>query len=159
MKALTLTQPWATLVAIGAKRIESRSWSTSYRGPLAIHAAKQLPVSWSQFSARPFTAALGDLAPLNNYGAPDLACLPCGVVLATCELIDVRRVEDRRGDWVWVEGDADVPGGVLPAAEVPFGDFNPGRFAWMLENVRPLDEPVPARGRLGLWEWEPVGAA
>ena len=39
MKVITLTQPWATLVAIGAKRIETRSWPTRYRGPLAIHAA------------------------------------------------------------------------------------------------------------------------
>ena len=43
MKAITLTQPWATLVAIGAKRIETRSWRTFYRGPLAIHAGKTLP--------------------------------------------------------------------------------------------------------------------
>ena len=43
MKALTLTQPWASLVAIGAKRIETRSWSTPYRGLLAIHAAKGFP--------------------------------------------------------------------------------------------------------------------
>ena len=40
MKALTLTQPWATLIAVGAKRIETRSWGTSYRGRIAIHAAK-----------------------------------------------------------------------------------------------------------------------
>jgi hypothetical protein len=36
MKALTLIQPWASLVAIGAKRVETRGWRTSYRGPLAI---------------------------------------------------------------------------------------------------------------------------
>jgi hypothetical protein len=42
MKVLSLTQPWATLAAIGAKKIETRSWSTAYRGPLAIHAAKGL---------------------------------------------------------------------------------------------------------------------
>src|ERR1051325_5993743 len=42
MKALTLTQPWATLIAIGAKRIETRSWSTDYHGQIAIHAAKGL---------------------------------------------------------------------------------------------------------------------
>ena len=47
MKVLTLTQPWATLVAIGAKRIETRSWSTKYRGPLAIHAAKGFP-AWAK---------------------------------------------------------------------------------------------------------------
>ncbi len=40
MKALTLTQPWASLVAVGAKRIETRSWETNYRGTIAIHAAK-----------------------------------------------------------------------------------------------------------------------
>ena len=43
MKALTLHQPWATLVAVGEKRIETRSWSTDYRGPLAIHAGKARP--------------------------------------------------------------------------------------------------------------------
>ena len=43
MKALSITQPWATLIAIGAKTIETRSWSTLYRGDLAIHAAKGFP--------------------------------------------------------------------------------------------------------------------
>src|SRR5258708_5270609 len=43
VKALTLWQPWASLIAVGAKTIETRSWSTSYRGPLAIHAAKRKP--------------------------------------------------------------------------------------------------------------------
>jgi len=42
MKALTLWQPWASLVATGAKRIETRSCVTKYRGPLAIHAAKEV---------------------------------------------------------------------------------------------------------------------
>src|SRR6266699_6473957 len=41
--ALTMTDPWGSLVAAGAKRIETRSWSTAYRGPLAIHVAKTLP--------------------------------------------------------------------------------------------------------------------
>lgn len=44
MKALTLWQPWASLVALGVKTIETRSWSTSHRGPLAIHASKH-PIS------------------------------------------------------------------------------------------------------------------
>ena len=43
MKAITLTQPWATLVAMGAKQVETRSWSTAYRGQIAIHAAKGYP--------------------------------------------------------------------------------------------------------------------
>ncbi len=59
MKALTLTQPWATLVAIGAKCIETRSWRTSYRGPLAIHAAKGFPkAAWNLCLGQPFKSAL-----------------------------------------------------------------------------------------------------
>src|SRR5581483_12013186 len=44
MKCISLYQPWATLVACGQKRYETRSWSTAYRGALAIHAAKK----WSE---------------------------------------------------------------------------------------------------------------
>lgn len=42
MKALTLIQPWASLITEGIKTIETRSWSTKYRGPLAIHAGKKV---------------------------------------------------------------------------------------------------------------------
>jgi hypothetical protein len=38
--------------------------------------------------------------------------------------------------------------------EVPFGDYTPGRFAWVLAAVRALAEPIPARGAFGLWTWE-----
>lgn len=38
MKVLTLKQPWATVIASGIKNYEFRSWKTSYRGPLLIHA-------------------------------------------------------------------------------------------------------------------------
>lgn len=41
MRAITLWQPWASAVALGSKTIETRHWSTNYRGPLAIHAAKR----------------------------------------------------------------------------------------------------------------------
>jgi hypothetical protein len=47
MKTLTLTQPWATLVSLGAKTFETRSWKTDYSGPLAIHAAKGFP-GWAK---------------------------------------------------------------------------------------------------------------
>ena len=41
MKAISLWQPWATLIAVGAKRLETRSWESRYQGELAIHAAKR----------------------------------------------------------------------------------------------------------------------
>ena len=43
-------------------------------------------------------------------------------------------------------------------AQRPFGIFEPGRFAWLLEGITPLAEPIPARGRQQLWEWSPDAA-
>src|SRR5690348_441422 len=99
MKAITLTQPWATLVAVGEKRIETRSWSTSYRGLLAIHAAKGWPLVAAALCAdEPFRTALVPAADFDRFvtvgregvSAPDL---PCGAVVATCWLIDCVRIE------------------------------------------------------------------
>ncbi len=44
MKAITIWQPWASLIACGAKKYETRSWATNYRGPIAIHAARLNPI-------------------------------------------------------------------------------------------------------------------
>ena len=91
MKTLTFLQPWATLVALEAKRIETRSWRTSYRGPLAIYASKGMPkaaisLCWDV----PFRTALeaggyraGNSPATNPFG------LPLGAVIAVVELIDV----------------------------------------------------------------------
>jgi hypothetical protein len=149
MKALTLTQPWATLVAIGAKRIETRSWGTSYRGPLAIHAAKGFP-KWAQETCLEdqFWKALNGKRPMVLAYKPKL---PCGVVLATCRLIDCRSTVYK------------VPNGVAVFEKYPkletdqeleFGDYAPGRWAWVLEDVKPLPEPIPAKGSLGLWDFD-----
>lgn len=141
MKALTLIQPWATLVAIGAKKIETRSWKTNYRGPLAIHAAKGFP-----YFAKQACWAVEFFQPLNNAGfnifnldtgATDL---PLGKVLATCELVDVVQI---------------IQGVKIPlGGEWHFGDYSVGRYMWFLANVEALPAPISAKGSLGLWEWK-----
>lgn len=131
MKALTLTQPWATLVAIGAKTIETRSWLTNYTGPLAIHAAKGYPKSARLIAGE--TAFARALAPFGFYGHN----LPTGVIVATCELINVLGVGSL----------------TVGEPEKSFGDYTPGRYGWLLANIQPLAEPKPAKGALGLWEW------
>lgn len=90
MKTLSLTQPWATLVAIGEKRIETRSWATNYRGPLAIHASKGFP-RWAVELAltEPFRSTLA------TAGVKQLADLPTGAVIATCTLVDCLRIVDK----------------------------------------------------------------
>jgi hypothetical protein len=140
MKALTLTQPWATLVAIGAKRIETRGWSTSYRGKLAIHAAKGFP-GWARTLCldEPFFSAL-----TSERHAQQALDLPLGQVLATVDLVEILRIGPTGSGWR-------PPGG----RELTFGDYSDGRYAWILANADPLPRPVPARGALGLWEWTP----
>ena len=144
MKALTFMQPWATLVAIGAKRIETRSWFTRYRGPLVIHAAKGFP-KW----AREFTVEPVCYEAVHQFHRPKsfpLGSYPLGAVLATCRLIDCVPTERMAGIW-WRS---------LTKQERAFGDYDPGRYAWILDNVQQLAQPIPAKGALGLWEWKEV---
>lgn len=149
MKALMLTQPWATLVALGKKKIETRSWATSYRGPLAIHAAKGFPRPARNLTAQePFFSALGKGF---NYDY-----LPLGAVIATCELVNVMRIPAPGGPSLFPLTDRERQVLVRlppPNPEFSFGDYTPGRWAWLLANIKALPEPIPATGSLGLWEW------
>jgi len=142
MKALTLWQPWATLVAIGAKKIETRSWNTSYRGPLAIHAAKRVNKEDLQLCFQePFFECLtraGYRLIAHHLFKGDV--LPHGAVIATCELRSVIRITKTNAS-------------NLRDPELSFGDFTPGRYAWFLDNIKKLEEPFPARGYQGLWEF------
>ena len=84
MKALTLTQPWATLVAVGENSIETRSWGTRYRGPLSIHSAKGFPRDARELCrTSPYREAL------RSHGYADALSLPLGAVIAVAELVDV----------------------------------------------------------------------
>jgi hypothetical protein len=130
MKALTLTQPYASLVAWGDKKIETRSWSTQYRGELAIHAARTFPAMARKLCDRePFRSVLGC--------SPEE--LPLGAILAICRLTECFPI---------------TPDNLPPEPELSFGIYSPGRYAWVLEDVHMLPRPVLARGRLGLWEWD-----
>ena len=134
MKALTLTQPWATLIAIGAKKIETCSWSTSYRGPLAIHAARGGYNDDIVIADTPFRRAL------EKAGIQSRLQIPLGCVVAICELVRIDSIKE--GYWKYITQD-----------ERDFGDYTAGRYAWILENVSELSHPISAKGALGLWEW------
>ena len=144
MKALTLMQPWATLVAIGAKRIETRSWATSYRGPLVIHASKGFPKWAREFTCEPVCyEAVQQFQRVKTFPA-----YPLGAVLATCRLIDcvpTERIGDPNGLW----------SRIFTEQERAFGNYSPGRYAWVIDNVQQT-EPILAKGALGLWEWTEV---
>ena len=160
MKAITDYQPWAQLLAVGAKKYETRSWQTNYRGPIAIHAGKKkagevIRSLHNQFSTqRKMAIALG----MYEYSySQDFDALPHGAIIATAELVGCHFMYHRSGEY-----GTDIGSGVLrinekiikpTAEELLFGDWTPGRYAWELANVRMLPEPIPAKGKQGLWEW------
>lgn len=130
MKAITLTQPWATLVALGHKQRETRSWSTNFRGEIAIHAAKGYPAE-----AKDFTRYQVSVGLLNGDG------LPLGAFVAVADLVDCRRTGCL----------ADLD---LTATERSLGDYSHGRFSFGLANIRPI-RPIGARGALSIWDVDP----
>jgi activating signal cointegrator 1 len=134
MKCLTIQQPWASLIAVGAKKFETRSWPPNHRGTLAIHAG--LRRARHERANGPVTRAALAAAGIEDPEGQ----LPRGRVIAVTRLVAVHRTEDVRPILGW--------------DQLALGDYADGRFAWELELVRRLEEPVPARGRLGLWEWE-----
>jgi hypothetical protein len=143
VKALTLTQPWATLVAIGANVIETRDWPTRYRGTFAIHAAKGFPPDARALCGkRPFRDALAAA----GYTAADE--LPRGAVVAIARLASLLVC----GPSTLAEIRARSKRGELPPHEADFGDFSDGRYGFVLDDVRRIEPPVPARGMLGFWE-------
>jgi activating signal cointegrator 1 len=136
VKALSLSQPWASLIAIGAKRIETRSWGTEYRGPLAIHASKGFAEKDRLlFYIPPYSA---DFARAGIRRAFDL---PVGCVVAIVDLVSCARVSYQ------------TPLPDRGTSEREYGDFELGRWLWHLDNVRQLSAPIAARGSLGLWDW------
>lgn len=128
MKAISLWQPWASAIAMGHKRIETRGWPTRHRGPIAIHAAKR------------WTAEEKDLARMfeTRYGMNGLADPPRGCIVAVATLVSVRPSEHLIEE--------------ISETEEMLGNYGPGRYGWMLEDVRKLDDPVPWRGMQGLFE-------
>ena len=138
LKALTLHQPWASLIALGAKRIETRNW----RPPvaligqrLAIHAGKKivkLPSGTYEHYNQAVMRRLG-----NDW--PDT--IPTGAVVAIATIQRARQVRSS----------CDLPDG----DEFLFGEYGYLRWMWELSNVTVLDPPVPIRGRQGIWNWHP----
>lgn len=138
MKALTLTQPWASLVALDCKRMETRDWQTSYRGLLAIHAAKSYP-EWVQRLLL-FDEDFRDAIRRSGFTPADFTSLPLGAVVAVVRLVDCVRITRDNAP---------------SAPEHAFGDYTPGRFMWRLRDTRRLPEPITARGYQQLWDWTP----
>ena len=127
MKAITIKQPFATLIAEGLKEYEFRTWKTKYRGDILIHAGKGVD-----------KAAMERFAYLNlNY---PLGCFVAKAAITDCvEVDDEMREALRRKNFAIYEGTTE--------------DNSWHGYGFKLENVEKID-PVLANGKLGLWEYE-----
>lgn len=139
MKAITIWQPWAQLLAEGKKHEETRSWATNYRGPILIHAAKtdhsgillHIPkADLEHFQAAGITARIDEL--------------PLGSIVGKAKLTACKLIDEEYSNFVKE----------FCPAEYAFGDFTPGRYAWVLEEPVLFDKPIPASGKQGLWNWD-----
>jgi phage N-6-adenine-methyltransferase len=126
VKAITLHQPWAYLVG-RSKYFETRSWATNYRGKIAIHAAALRENVSAYF-------LLKDLLPPKGN-------LIFGAVVAIADLTDCILMAEE-----FINQQSET--------ELRCGNWKPGYYAWKLENIQILSEPIAAKGKQGLWDVE-----
>ncbi len=135
VKAITISQPFASMIASGEKWIENRSLPTNYRGMLAIHAGKG-----TQYMTR--------REMIDGH-------IPCGQVIATCFLVECVRlsqiIEKNRDMKLRHELIGDSARAWWMAAEHQHAE---GPWCWILDGVARLEPPHDAVGKQGLWDWE-----
>ena len=129
MKVLSLKEPYATLIKNNIKQVETRSWKTSYRGELYIHASL---TKVKESTLNPELKKLLKDTPL-NYGK----------IICKCNLVDCIRmskeyVEDMQKNHY---------------EEYLCGVYEEGRYAWILDNITPLAKSIEAKGQLSIWNY------
>lgn len=125
MKVLTIKEPWATLIIDGYKKYEFRSWKTNYRGKILIHAGMSLEKDM-----------------LKRFEEYDLKCSK-GEIIGEAELTDCILVDKEFNDEL------------IKINPVVYAKSNHvQKYAWKLENVIKYSNPIPIKGKLGLWNYE-----
>lgn len=127
MKVLTIKEPFATLIKDGIKIYETRSWKTNYRGEIYIHAGKSFSKS-------------ANVTIASNYlkSKPNPSHILCKCILKDCILMTPQFIKEVQKN----------------QQEFNSGRYEVGRYAWQLEVVEILEEPIYAKGKLGIWTYE-----
>ena len=125
MKALTIKEPWASLIINGYKEYEFRSWKTNYRGKILIHAGKSL----EQENAKKFKAYNLE------YG--------CGEIIGEAELVDCIKVTEQFNQELIKENKL-----------VYENSGHVQNYAWKLKNIKKYDKKIKINGKLGLWNYD-----
>lgn len=131
IKAITIWQPWASLIAERYKQYETRGFPFRGCGPLAIHAAKVDPMKHVGLFTKPVLRRIARL--LGPFGD-----LPRGAVVGVARQVVSHHV-------------ADI---IVENSEHDVGDFSPGRHAWEMRDIMEFVHPYQATGRQGIWYWD-----
>ena len=127
MKVLSIKEPFATLIKDGVKIYETRSFKTNYRGEIYIHASKTMSKSENVEKAMLYLKS--ELKP--------------GYILCKCNLVDCIYMTEEFIQKIKTETN-----------ESDYGLYEVGRYAWKLELIEVLEEPISAKGKLGIWNYE-----
>ena len=130
MKVLSIKEPFASLISLGIKKIETRSWKTNYKGEIYIHAS----LTKSKMDGEREEKLL-KLLP-DNYSFKQ-GYIICKGYLKDCILMDDEFLENIKEDKM----------------EFLCGRYEKGRYAWVIDDVKPLDKKIPAKGKLGIWNF------
>lgn len=123
MKVITIKQPFASLITYGYKRYEFRSWKTKYRGKIYIHAGMGV-----------------DKKRMNMVEGYNLN-YPNGCIIATANLVDCILVDEKFNEQLKKENDN------------VYTTNHTGYYAWVLEDITPLEKTIKAKGQLSIWNY------
>lgn len=161
MKVISLTQPWASLIIIGAKGIETRGYQPSKatkkilkKEYLLIHASKT-----KFFGSGPDKINCRDLCmkePFYKFigGMRGYDALPFGAIIGRVSFEWAARTEalkERLSDQSNILIEHLMHSG---AQELALGDYSPGRYGWRLDDPKAFTEPIPATGKLSIWDFD-----
>jgi len=163
MRVISLHQPWATLMALGFKTIETRGYGTKCRGQLAIHAAKTIPayaVDAIRNNRTIREILLRAYPPEDGHavlGFPKKS-LPLGKILCVVSLdgcVEMKVNSIGQGQLCnWDEMKRYASPSAQLTIEWDLGNWADGRYAWITSNLRHLKNPIEASGKQGFWNYD-----
>lgn len=129
MKVVSIIEPWASLIKEKVKYIETRSWKTNYRGKIYIHASlKKVPKKDER---------INNLITLLKDKAFKYGHIIAEATLVDCIYMDeefISKIKNNNQEYIC-------------------GEYSIGRYAWVLEDIKELSKPIPAKGSLGIWNY------
>ncbi len=125
MKALTIKEPWASVIINGYKKYEFRSWKTNYRGKILIHTSLNVEKNM-----------------LDRFKDYNIKYQP-GYIIGEAILTDCILVDSKFNEYL------------KELNPVVYAKSNHvEKYAWKLENIKKYDKPIPCKGKLGLWNYK-----